>query len=110
PEISYGSRANDRRKTDKGLGNLILDAKSRANLLKENPALAPYIRRFVGSEEFLNNTQRWCLWLVDAPPAVIRDSSSVHDRIRAVQKARLASARKETKRLATTPQLFGEIR
>ena len=110
PEISYGSMANDRRKTDKGLGNLILDAKSRANLLKENPALAPYIRRFVGSEEFLNNTQRWCLWLVDAPPAVIRASPSVRDRIEAVREARLESGRGETKRLATTPQLFGEIR
>ncbi len=110
PEISYGSMANDRRKTDNGLGNLILDAESRAKLLKEEPALTPYIRRFVGSEEFLNDTERWCLWLVDAPPAVIRDSPSVHKRIEAVREARLGSARKETRRLATTPQLFGEIR
>jgi hypothetical protein len=110
PEISYGSMANDRRKKDKGLGNLILDAKSRASLLKENPALAPYIRSFVGSEEFLNNTERWCLWLADAPPEVIRASPSVRKRIEAVREARLESKRAETKRLATTPQLFGEIR
>jgi hypothetical protein len=110
PEISYGSMANDRRKKDKGLGNLILDAKSRTFLLKESPALAPYIRRFVGSEEFLNDTERWCLWLVDAPPEVIRASLSVRKRIEAVREARLESGRAETKRLATTPQLFGEIR
>ncbi len=110
PEISYGSMANDRRKKDKGLGNLILDAKSRANLLKESPTLAPYIRRFVGSKEFLNGTQRWCLWLVDAPPAVVRASPSVRKRIEAVREARLESGREETRRLATTPQLFGEIR
>ncbi len=110
PEISYGSMANDRRKKDKGLGNLILDATSRASLLSENPALAPYIRNFVGSEEFLNKTERWCLWLVDAPPGVIRASPSVRKRIEAVREARLESGRAETNSLATTPQLFGEIR
>lgn len=110
PEISYGSMANDRRKRDKGLGNLILDAKSRSELLRETPGLAPYVRRFVGSEEFLNSTQRWCLWLVDAPPAIIRASASLHKRIEAVRQARLESAREETRHLAATPQLFGEIR
>ena len=110
PEISYGSMANDRRKKDKGLGNLILDAESRASLLKENPAVAPYIRNFVGSEEFLNNTERWCLWLADAPPEIIRTSPSVRKRIEAVREARLESERAETKSLAKTPQLFGEIR
>lgn len=110
PEISYGSMANDRRKTDKGLGNLILDAKSRSELLDENPAIAPYIRRFVGSEEFLNDTERWCLWLVDVPPEVIRSCPAVRKRIEAVREARLESKRSETQHLASTPQLFGEIR
>ncbi|HLW71895.1 MAG TPA: type IIL restriction-modification enzyme MmeI [Candidatus Binataceae bacterium] len=110
PAISYGSMANDRRKTDKGLGNLILDAESRARLLTESLAIAPCIRRFVGSEEFLNGTQRWCLWLVDAEPAILRASPSVRRRIDAVREARLDSGRAETRRLAATPQLFGEIR
>ena len=110
PEISYGSMANDRRKSDKGLGNLILDAEARKKLLKESEQLKPFIRPFMGSEEFLNNTQRWCLWLVDAPPSVIRSSPSVLDRVKAVRKAREESNRPETKRLAKTPALFGEIR
>jgi hypothetical protein len=102
--------ANDRRKSDKGLGNLILDAEARKDLLKESEQLKPFIRPFMGSEEFLNNTQRWCLWLVDAPPSVIRSSPSVLDRVEAVRKAREESNRPETKRLAKTPALFGEIR
>jgi len=110
PEISYGSMANDRRKGDQGLGNLILDAEARKKLLKESEQLKPFIRPFMGSEEFLNNTQRWCLWLVDAPPGVIRSSPSVLDRVEAVRKAREESNRPETKRLARTPALFGEIR
>jgi MmeI, DNA-methyltransferase domain/MmeI, target recognition domain/MmeI, N-terminal domain/MmeI, helicase spacer domain len=110
PEINYGSMANDRRKKDKGLGNLILDAEARAKLLKESPALKPYIRPFMGSEEFLNGTERWCLWLVDAPPGVIRSSPSVLARVEAVREAREESNRAETKNLAKTPALFGEIR
>ena len=110
PEISYGSMANDRRKRDKGLGNLILDAESRSVILKENPGLRPYIRQFVGSKEFLNSTQRWCIWLVDAPPAMIRTSANLRRRIEAVRVARLESGREETRSLAATPQLFGEIR
>jgi len=110
PEISYGSMANDRRKTDKRLGNLILDAEDRAKLLKESAVLKPYVRPFMGSEEFLNSTQRWCLWLVDAPPSIIRSSDMLLARIEAVRKAREESTREETKKLAKTPTLFGEIR
>lgn len=110
PEISYGSMANDKRKRDKGLGNLILDAESRAKLLADSPQMAPFVRPFMGSDEFLNNTQRWCLWLVNAPPTLVRLCPAVVARIRAVRKARLASNRPETKKLARTPAVFGEIR
>jgi hypothetical protein len=110
PEINYGSMANDRRKEDRGLGNLILNRETRSAILNETPELEPYIRPFVGSEEFLNGTERWCLWLIDAPPALIRRSALVQNRIEAVRQARLESGRPETVRLAATPALFGEIR
>jgi hypothetical protein len=110
PEINYGSMANDRRKQDKGLGNLILNRETRAAILAETPELEPFIRPFVGSEEFLNGTERWCLWLAGASPSLIRKSKLVQNRIEAVRQARLESGRAETVRLATTPTLFGEIR
>jgi hypothetical protein len=95
---------------ENGVGNLILDAEDRAKLLKESAEIKPYVRPFMGSEEFLNSTQRWCLWLVDAPPNVIRSSETLLARIEAVRKAREESPREETKKLAKTPALFGEIR
>lgn len=79
-------------------------------MLTECPQIAPFIRPFMGSEEFLNATERWCLWLVDAPPALIREYQPVKDRIKAVQKDRSESNRPETRKLANTPALFGEIR
>jgi hypothetical protein len=91
PEINYGSMANDRRKTDKGLGNLILGREEREAILAETPALKPYVRPFIGSEEFLNGTERWCLWLVDASPSLIRSSALVQRRIESVRRVRLES-------------------
>jgi hypothetical protein len=109
-EISYGSMANDQKRGDESDGNLILDAKARAGLLAENPEIAPYIRPFVGSKEFINNTERWCLWLVDAPPQLLRNSPELIRRIDSVRQWRQSSKRPETVRLAATPALFGEIR
>lgn len=110
PRINYGSMANDRQKGDKGFGNLILSRQTRAEILAETPDMGPFIRPFVGSEEFLNGTERWCLWLADAPAPLIRSSKLVQARIEAVRNARLKSGRPETVRLAATPSLFGEIR
>ncbi|MBI5486585.1 MAG: class I SAM-dependent DNA methyltransferase [Deltaproteobacteria bacterium] len=110
PRISYGSMANDRRKGDKGPGNLILTEEDRSRILGESRALGPHIRPFVGSEEFLNGTRRWCLWLVDAPSSLLRESPTVIQRIAAVRRARSESGRAETRELAKVPHLFGEIR
>ena len=110
PLINYGSMANDKKKKDKGLGNLILDAKSRKEILDECPQFDVYIRPFMGSVEFLNDKKRWCLWLVDAPPQLIRSCAIVKSRVEAVKKCREQSNRPQTKKLAATPGLFGEIR
>jgi type I restriction-modification system DNA methylase subunit len=109
-EISYGSMANDQKRGDDGVGNLILDVEARRKLLAETPELAPFIRPFVGSREFINNIERWCLWLVDAPPQLIRSSPELSRRINSVREWRESSGRAETVRLAATPSLFGEIR
>lgn len=109
-EISYGSMANDQKRGDEGEGNLILDAEARQKLLAENPGIAPFIRPFVGSKEFINGVERWCLWLVDAPPQLLRNSAEISRRIDSVRAWRNSSDRAETVRLASTPSLFGEIR
>src|SRR6266849_260298 len=83
PLMNYGSMANDKSKKDKGLGNLILDARSRKEILDECAQFDPYIRPYMGSVEFLNDKKRWCLWLVDAPPQLIRSCAIVKNRVEA---------------------------
>ncbi len=64
----------------------------------------------MGGQEFLNNEERWCLWLANINPSIIKTDALVLKRIEAVKKFRLQSNREATKKLADTPTLFGELR
>ena len=110
PEISYGSMMIDKDRKDGDAAGLILTSEHRATLLADCPKLAPYIRKLYGGEEFLNGTVRWCLWLADAPPGLLRESALLRTRIEKVRKFREGSDREQTRKLALTPTLFGEIR
>ncbi len=110
PAISYGSMMIDKARDSGDEAGLILSPATRAALLVESPELAQFIRRLYGGDEFLNGTERWCLWLVDAPPSILRDSPLLRSRVAAIRDFRENSKRPQTNALAATPTLFGEIR
>ena len=91
-------------------GNLILAPEERAALLSKSPATADYIRPFVGAEEYINKKERYCLWLVNANPSVIRQSEDIKNRVEAVRQSRLASPKASTRKWADYPMLFTENR
>ncbi len=103
PPISFGSMPNDG-------GHLLLSDDEKTALLLAEPESAPWIRPFLGADEFINNLPRWCLWLEDCPPNVLRSLPEVSKRVAAVKALRLASNREATRELAATAALFGEIR
>ncbi len=103
PPIVFGSMPNDG-------GYLLLTPEGKDALLSREPTAAKWIRPFIGSEEFINGINRWCLWLVDAPPEELRAMPTVMERIEAVRRIRSTSPRATTRGLASTPMLFGEIR
>ncbi|GAB3589995.1 class I SAM-dependent DNA methyltransferase [Hymenobacter daeguensis] len=103
PNMLFGNMPNDG-------GFLILSDEERAALLATEPNAAPFIRPFFGSEEFINNRSRWCLWLKDVAPSELQKMPQVRERVANVKRVREASTRDATRRLAQFPQLFGEIR
>ena len=103
PVMSYGSMANDN-------GHLLLNTDEKNTLIHKYPSIELYIRAFIGGKEFLNNEQRWCLWLPNISANVLQKIPPVLSRIESVKKFRLASQRQATRKLASTPYLFGEIR
>ena len=102
-EMSYGSMANDG-------GNLLLSDNEKIDIVIKEPAAEKFIRPFLGSQEFINSIKRWCLWLVDIEPSELRSLKILSEKVNAVREYRLSSNREATRKLASTPTLFGEIR
>ena len=102
-EMVFGNMANDS-------GNFILSEEEAEQFIKKEPLSKDYIKLFLGSEEFINNKKRYCLWLKNAEPSELRKMKLVTERVENVRKIRSESKRDATKKLAETPALFGEIR
>jgi hypothetical protein len=103
PEMNYGSMPIDE-------GHLILTDEEKINALQKEPFISVAIKRYTGGDEFINNKKRWCLWLQNIDPALLKKSSFIIDRIDKTKKFRLSSNREATNKLAEKPTLFGEIR
>jgi hypothetical protein len=103
PEMIYGNKPVDG-------GFLFLTPAEKAELLAKEPQATKFIRRIYGSDEFINNIERYCLWLKDAAPQELRAMPLVMQRIEGVKQMRLESTKQATVRLAATPTLFAEIR
>ena len=89
-------------------GHLIIEEKDYDDFIKKEPNSVKYIKKLIGADEFLNNKKRFCLWLVDASPAELRNMPHVMERIKLCKEMRLAAKDKATKKLADRPHLFRE--
>lgn len=103
PEMNYGSMPIDE-------GNLILSDDEKEEALRNEPQISIAVKKYTGGDEFINNKKRWCLWLQNIEPAILKNSKFIIDRIEKTKKFRLSSNRDATKKLAEKPMLFGEIR
>ncbi|WP_298284330.1 DNA methyltransferase [Acidocella sp.] len=102
PEIRFGNQPIDG-------GHLLMEPDEKIEFLKKEPDAKKFIRRYVGSEEFINNVERWCLWLVNAKPSDINSLPLVKQRLALVKKFRNESEREATRNLASTPARFAFI-
>lgn len=104
PEIVFGSMPNDGGYLS-NYSRLEKDA-----IVKSYPEVANMFRKILGSDEFINSKERWCLWLNNTPPDDIKNIAPIYEAVNNVFRIRSNSKRNATKRLAATPMLFGEIR
>lgn len=91
-------------------GNFLLNKEEKESLEKKYPDISPYIKRYMGASDLINNIQRYCLWLKDCPVTVIRKCPDVIKRIEAVKESRLQSPKIATQKAAQMPTLFTEDR
>ena len=103
PEMQKGSIPVDG-------GFLIIDACEYDNFVEKEPQALEFIKPLLGSEEFINNKKRWCLWLLRANPSVLKRCSLVMERVQKVKEMRLSSSKEATRKFADYPTRFMEIR
>ena len=100
PRMTAGNKPSDG-------GNFILSQEERDALIAKDESIAPCVRRYVGSKDFINNDEvRYCLWLKGVSPALYRKNAEVMRRLEAVKQMRLASSAAPTRALAEKPYLF----
>jgi hypothetical protein len=102
PQMITGNRPADG-------GHLIIEDEDYEAFLLREPTARPYIKRLVGSTEFINNKKRWCLWLVGISPSELRKMPTVIERVEACKVDRENSPDAGRRKLAETPTLFREL-
>ncbi|RPE72728.1 type II restriction/modification system DNA methylase subunit YeeA [Tibeticola sediminis] len=99
PEIGIGNKPIDG-------GHYLFTDDEKAEFLRREPQAEQWFHRWLGADEFINGYQRWCLWLGDCPPDVLRRMPEAMKRVEAVRQFRLASKSAPTRKLAQTPTRF----
>ncbi len=99
PSIGIGNKPIDG-------GNYLFTTEQRDAFLQIEPKAKKWFRRWLGSDEFINGWERWCLWLGNCPPNELREMPHCVERINAVRDFRMASKSAPTRKLAEKPTRF----
>lgn len=99
PEMCFGNMPADG-------GELLFTTEEKDEFLTKEPNANKFFRKFIGAEEFINNKERWCLWLQDINPTELKSLKLVLDRVQKVKAIREKSSRPQ---LAQIPHLFAQI-
>ena len=103
PKMTRGSQPTDG-------GNLLLSEDERSEVLRKEPSLAPWIRPFLMGDDFINNGRRFCFWIENCPPGIMRGSPEISQRLAAIKATREKSTKESTRNWAKRPNCFTETR
>jgi hypothetical protein len=87
---------------------LLLEPNEKNELVRDYPHAIKYLKRVIGSEEFIHSKERWCLWISDEEVEEARKIPEIDRRIEEVRMARL-SGDKSAQKLAERPHQFREV-
>ncbi len=102
PEMVFGSMPRDG-------GGLVLTPKERDDMLKSDPLASQYIKRYLGSAEYIRGVERYCLWIRDDQYEEAIKNPLIRARLELVAKVRQESDAKSTRDYARRPNRFVQI-
>ena len=91
-------------------GGLVMTAEERTHFLSQYPELEDLVRPYLGSAEFINGKERYCLWLRDIAPERYGGNPVIQERLNITRQKRLESPTAEFREYADQPQLFVQDR
>lgn len=99
PSIGIGNKPIDG-------GNFLFTPEEKQSFVRKEPLSESYFHPWYGSEEFIHNKPRYCLWLGDCTPAELSRMPECLKRVEAVRTLRLESKSLGTRKLADRPTRF----
>jgi len=87
-------------------GFLMLDINDKETIIDNNPSDIKFIKRVTGSNEFINDLIRYCLWISDNDIEEARANPFISNRLEKVSQYRLTSKRSDTIKYANRPNQF----
>lgn len=100
PEIGIGCQPIDD-------GNYLFTREEMIEFLNKEPNAKIYFKPWYGAQEFINRKPRYCLWLGECSPRLLKQMPECLKRVSAVREFRLNSRRSSTRKCADTPTRFG---
>lgn len=88
--------------------NLKIEKNEYTDFISKCPQSKKWIKKMVGAQEFINNKERYCLWLVGCEPSELRSMPLVLERVNKCREDRIKANTEESLKLANTPTLFRE--
>lgn len=101
PKLCFGSMPYDN-------GNLLFTKEEYDSFCSLYPNDAHFIKRIYGSEEFINDIYRYCLWIDDFEVSRALDNPEILRRVEKTRQVRLNSKDESGRKLAEKPYQFRE--
>lgn len=90
--------------------NYILGEEEKEELIKREPLVEKYIKKYINAKELISRKHRYCLWLNNANPGALKKLPTVMKKIEAVKLFRLESNSPDTQRYAEYPTRPARLR
>ena len=87
-------------------GYFFLTPEEKQEIIKKEPQSGKYIRKVLGAQEYINDIERYCLWLEGITPSELKNSPMIYERVKKVREVRLASKAESTRKFAVRPTEF----
>ena len=91
-------------------GNLLLTPDEKDALITAAPSAEAFIKRIVGSDEFINSIERYCIWIPTEDLTKALAIKQIADRVAKVKKFRLSGKDAAANKLAEKSHQFREFR